>query len=234
MFLYFSEYKEALRQQRAHDIGSIYRPKDADEQGYKTEPNTPTHQPTRTTLATSKSDPTPLNAVLSSPKHIFDDTSGSKKPVQKVQPSRLCNTIYASPQTSPGNPHINGNGLDNNKKYICDYVKPSSPVKATSGNFTFFFKKKLSFKFVFSFGLLGIMTHDNVPITNGCSNSKPGSPRVRSNGFKPSRTMPWSNGEALAQKDRITFTMRREIDKAREETDLINQLRTVSTLKDLI
>lgn len=201
----YREYKEALRQQRAHDIGSIYRPKDADEQGYKTEPNTPTHQPTRTTLATSKSDPTPLNAVLSSPKHIFDDTSGSKKPVQKVQPSRLCNTIYASPQTSPGNPHINGNGLDNNKKYICDYVKPSSPVKATSG----------------------IMTHDNVPITNGCSNSKPGSPRVRSNGFKPSRTMPWSNGEALAQKDRITFTMRREIDKAREETDLINQLRTI-------
>lgn len=61
---------------------SIYRTKD--DHSYKTEPNTPTHQPTQT-LATSRSDPTPLNSAFTSTRTIFDDTGGSpKKPVQKV------------------------------------------------------------------------------------------------------------------------------------------------------
>ncbi|KAJ8939671.1 hypothetical protein NQ318_016615, partial [Aromia moschata] len=72
---YNREYKEALKQQRAQDVPSIYRTKDSDDQSYKTEPNTPTHHSSPAqTLATSKSDPTPLNSAFSSPKQIFDDT----------------------------------------------------------------------------------------------------------------------------------------------------------------
>ncbi|XP_017777908.1 PREDICTED: leucine-rich repeat and calponin homology domain-containing protein 3 isoform X2 [Nicrophorus vespilloides] len=199
----YREYKEALKQQRAQDIGSIYRTKENDEHAYKTEPNTPTHQPTptRTTMATSKSDPTPLNAALGSPKHIFDDTS-PKKPVQKVTPSRMCGGF------SPNHTPLNGNGMDNGKKYIQDYVKPSSPVKVVSG----------------------IMSHDNVPVSNGViTNGKPSSPKIngatKSNGVKTAgRSISWNKD---MPPEKMTFTMRREIDKAREETDLINQLRHI-------
>lgn len=215
---FFREYKEALKQQRAQDVPSIYRTKDSDDQSYKTEPNTPTQHmsPSRTSLATSKSDPTPLNSVLSSPKHIFDDTSNIKKPIQKVTPSRNCNTY--SPNHTIVNCGTDANKNQNgNSKYIQDYIKPKSPVKSSTG----------------------ILSHDNVPppSNNGITNGKPGSPRVNSgyvngsgaskglNGVKTTRNISW-NQEVATEK--MTFTMRREIDKAKEETDLINQLRNVS------
>ncbi|CAH1130497.1 unnamed protein product [Ceutorhynchus assimilis] len=209
----YREYKEALKQQRAHDVPSIYRTKDNEEQSYnKTEPNTPTHQPSiiSQSMATSKSDPTPLNSAFSSPKHIFDDTMNMKKPVQKVPPSR--NTNF-SPST-----YTNGNGLESKSRLIQDYVKPNSPVR----------------------GPTGIMTHDNVPINvptvilNGKNNVSPRKPTAAflngsslspktTNGVKTmTRNISWNK-----ESDKMSFTMRREIDKAREETDLINQLRNI-------
>lgn len=168
--------------------------------------------PARSTLATSKSDPTPLNSVLSSPKHIFDDTTGIKKPIQKVTPSRNCTT---------NQPLVNGNSESNKShnggsKYIQDYIKPKSPVKSSTG----------------------ILSHDNVPL-GGSSivNGKPGSPKAYSsfvngsstskgiNGVKTTRNISWNQE---IPKEKMTFTMRREIDKAKEETDLINQLRNVN------
>lgn len=208
----YREYKEALKQQRAHDVPSIYRTKDAEDQSYKTEPNTPTHQPAQS-MATSKSDPTPLNSAFSSPKHIFDDTSSLKKPVQKVQPSR--NICF-----SPSHAYTNGNTVEGKPRLIQDYVKLSSPVKATTG----------------------IMLHDNVPLNNTPSvivNGKThGSPRMSTggyingssispkptNGIKTPRNITWKKDTGS---DSMSFTMRREIDKAREETDLINQLRNI-------
>lgn len=47
------------------------------------------------------------------------------------------------------------------------------------------------------------------------------------NGVKTSRNITWNKDIPT---EKMSFTMRREIDKAREETDLINQLRTVSCL----
>lgn len=199
----FREYKEALKQQRAQDVPSIYRTKDSDDQSYnKTEPNTPTHHSSPAqTLATSKSDPTPLNSAFSNPKQIFDDT-GPKKPVQKVVPSRT----YA---------HVNGNmETKNGTVRIVDYVKPKSPLRASTG----------------------IMSHDNVPPSNAVIvNGKSTSPRLNGpsttpklvSGAKTTRNISW-NHDVLPEK--LSFTMRREIDKAREETDLINQLRNVSFL----
>lgn len=84
----------------------------------------------------------------------------------------------------------------------------------------------------------GILCHDNVPASNVLlSNGKSNCVRVNSsylngpsgtgkgvNGMKTTRTITWN--KELPEK--LSFTMRREIDKAREETDLINQLRNVS------
>ncbi|KAF7278087.1 leucine-rich-repeats and calponin homology domain protein isoform X2 [Rhynchophorus ferrugineus] len=211
----YREYKEALKQQRAQDVPSIYRTKDSDDQSYKTEPNTPTHQSTLSqVMATSKSDPTPLNSGLCSPKHIFDDTSNTKKPVQKVTPSR--NTSF-----SPTHTYMNGNSVENKSRLIPEYIKPKSPVKVS----------------------IGILSHDHVPvnspsvITNGKNNVNPrlspggyvnGSNNITpksTNGMKTTRNISWNKDTITPEK--MSFTMRREIDKAREETDLINQLRNI-------
>ncbi|XP_023311046.1 leucine-rich repeat and calponin homology domain-containing protein 1 isoform X2 [Anoplophora glabripennis] len=206
----YREYKEALKQQRAQDVPSIYRTKDSDDQSYKTEPNTPTHHPSPAqTLATSKSDPTPLNSAFSNPKQIFDDTS-PKKPIQKVTPSRTYSPIH--------NTHVNGNvESKNGTSRIMDYVKPKSPLKTSTG----------------------IMSHDNVPPSNTVIvNGKNTSPRSTPSGFlngsnvtsksasctKTSRNISWNHDVPT---EKMSFTMRREIDKAREETDLINQLRSI-------
>lgn len=93
-------------------------------------------------------------------------------------------------------------------------------------------------------GSSGILSHDNVPgvVVNGKGvGGTRGSPVMMSNGsgagngsggggkglngVKTNRNISW-NKEIPTEK--MSFTMRREIDKAREETDLINQLRTVS------
>lgn len=98
-------------------------------------------------------------------------------------------------------------------------MKPNSPVKCSTG----------------------ILSHDNVPPSSpALVNGKPGSPRTYGNnytnsnncnknvnGVKANRTISWNQD---VPKDKMSFTMRREIDKAKEETELINQLRTVSSL----
>lgn len=114
---------------------SIYRTKD--DQSYKTEPNTPTHtaMPAQT-LATSRSDPTPLNSTFSNPKTIFDDTS-PQKPIQKVVPSRTYSPNH--------NLYLGTNGVTNNgNAKLSEYVKPKSPMKCSTG----------------------ILSHDNVPPSN--------------------------------------------------------------------
>ncbi|KAJ3656998.1 hypothetical protein Zmor_016034 [Zophobas morio] len=202
----YKEYKDALKQQRAHDVPAIYRTKNPDDQTtYKTEPNTPTHHASTTShssLATSKSDPTPLNSALSGAKYVFDDT-------KKASPT-------SSPYKSPTNysPQHNGNTETNKNKYIQDYVKPKSPVK----------------------GKTGILSHDNVPPCNNANvNNVNGMAGRRvymngandnkgMNGVKGNRTISWNKDVPV---EKMSFTMRREIDKAREETDLINQLRNI-------
>lgn len=199
----YKEYKEALKQQRAQDVPSIYRTKDSEDNSYKTEPNTPTHT-NHSTLATSKSDPTPLNSALSNPKSIFDD-----KPFRH---QHLTVRSY-----SPTNTLTNGNSdiKNGSPRGVASYIKPKSPVK----------------------GSCGILSHDNVPtvmncssLTNGKGGGKTGYLATASiknvNGVKSGRSVGW-NKEIAPEK--MSFTMRREIDKAREETDLINQLRNVST-----
>ncbi|KAJ3634166.1 hypothetical protein MTP99_011071 [Tenebrio molitor] len=203
----YKEYKDALKQQRAHDVPAIYRTKNPDDQTtYKTEPNTPTHHATTShgSLATSKSDPTPLNSALSGAKYVFDDT----KKAEKTSPYKRT--------SSPNHAVHNGNTVENNKnnvggKYIQEYVKPKSPVK----------------------GKTGILSHDNVPSCNANGLTRTRAVYMNGanenntkglNGVKGNRTITWNKDVPM---EKMTFTMRREIDKAREETDLINQLRNI-------
>lgn len=119
---------------------------------------------------------------------------------------------------------MNGNGVDYNgkngtMKYIHEYVKPKSPVKNSTG----------------------ILSHDNVPLV---PNGKSPSPRLvtttvgfvnvptngtakSTNGVKINRNISWNRD---IPPEKLSFTMRREFDKAKEESDLIHQLRTVSII----
>lgn len=115
---------------------------------------------------------------------------------------------------------MNGSATDGHRGSPKHYVKPKSPMKNSGG----------------------ILSHDNVPAVNlimssspvngklGTSRGSPGEYMNGSggkgvNGVKSNKTISW-NKEVAAEK--MSFTMRREIDKAREETDLINKLRNVS------
>lgn len=86
----------------------------------------------------------------------------------------------------------------------------------------------------------GIMSHDHIPTNNMSvvNGNKISGVKVPGGSYatstpkssacsKTAKTITW-NREVPPEK--LSFTMRREIDKAKEETDLINQLRNVSTI----
>lgn len=114
------------------------------------------------------------------------------------------------------------NGKNGTSKYIHDYVKPKSPVKGSSG----------------------ILSHDNVPMV---PNGKTTSPRLgttqvgyvnnstngavkSTNGVKINRNISWNRD---IPPEKLSFTMRREFDKAKEESDLIDKLRNVSNISHI-
>ncbi|XP_053696999.1 leucine-rich repeat and calponin homology domain-containing protein isoform X2 [Sabethes cyaneus] len=163
----------------------------------------------------------------------------NKRPVQKVIPSRNIASTYQSSQSPT---HLNGNNnlstggssMTNGKIPIPNgtpikttvsnssctdyaYVKPNSPCKASSG----------------------ILSHNNVPssipkpTTNGASspngNQKPLTATVGyvnnvKPGQKTNKTVSWNRDVPT---DKLSFTMRREFDKQKEETELIEQLRQI-------
>lgn len=81
------------------------------------------------------------------------------------------------------------------------------------------------------------MAHDNVPIVqNGKNGSKltvnvgyvnggGNGTAKNANGVKINRNISWNRD---IPPEKLSFTMRREFDKAKEESDLIGQLRNVS------
>ncbi|XP_058451089.1 leucine-rich repeat and calponin homology domain-containing protein isoform X2 [Malaya genurostris] len=162
----------------------------------------------------------------------------NKRPVQKVIPSRNITSAYQSNQSPT---HLNGNhnlstgsslangkipipngtpvktALSNSSCTDYAYVKPNSPCKASSG----------------------ILSHNNVPSSipkptaNGGSspngNQKPLTATVgyvnnAKPGQKTNKTVSWNRDVPT---DKLSFTMRREFDKQKEETELIEQLRQI-------
>lgn len=180
-----------------------------------------------------------------------DEFSAGRKPVQKVVPSRNTNKNFSptnipvsnsnnslSPILSNGNSETNTTRvIDNRNGQLSasdgSYVKPISPIKGSSS----------------------FMSHNNVPInksnslgrnykTSPTENNSPdqiptnGSPKLITTtvsyvnnaapptGNNPSR-INWSKD---LPPDKLSFTMKREFDRAREELELIQQLRSVCIL----
>lgn len=109
------EYKEALKQQRANEGPSVYRPR---------EQVTPPGNESQN----NEADPNINKEGLAlTGKQIFNEENALKRPVQKVTPSRI---------NYQNTPIINGSNSEyNNKngKYLDQpYKKPSSPIKTSS------------------------------------------------------------------------------------------------------
>ncbi|KAJ6649305.1 Leucine-rich repeat and calponin likey domain-containing protein, partial [Pseudolycoriella hygida] len=247
------EYKEALRQQRNQDSTAIYRPKEQQTPpdgtpsstdsptSFKSQNSTPSpvifssnqSSPmspqqiqkaiqsdqknknvqsngralkSTVTFANQENDSLNNKAAILSNKNDESATEGLvpislKKPVQKVTPSRNTNATYQSPSnwTMNGN-HKSVEITTTVTKEYSVYVKPNSPTKSATTN----------------------MGYNNVPSpTTVSTNGKSGASKV---GPKQNRSVSW-NRDIPAEK--LSFTMRREFDKQKEETELIEQLRKI-------
>jgi len=157
-----------------------------------------------------------------------------KRPVQKVIPSRNCSAL-SSQVSSPGQilPLVNGNRVDYGDKNgavtsglnegSC-YIKPSSPIKTPTSlalppGSTGIPSPKLV---TASVGYV----HSPVPVSANGSQHRPsslGQTCNRSPKIGTTRGMTWNRD---VPPEKLSFTMRREFDKAREEAELIEQLRS--------
>ncbi|XP_070164415.1 leucine-rich repeat and calponin homology domain-containing protein isoform X2 [Polyergus mexicanus] len=183
------EYKEALKQQRANEGLSVYRPRE------QVTPPGNESQNNETDSGNNK------EIIALTGKQIFNEDNALKRPVQKVTPSRI---------NYQNTPIINGtNNEYNNKngKYLEQpYKKPSSPIKTCSSILSANTSPAHAPRLVKT--AVGYVEGNKSPSRNG------GSP-------KSPRSVTWNSN--LPEK--YSFTMRREFERAKEEADLIEQLR---------
>ncbi|XP_017116838.1 leucine-rich repeat and calponin homology domain-containing protein isoform X1 [Drosophila elegans] len=210
----YKEYKEALKQQRNQEI-SVYKQK---------HPNA-NHSPNDDDEDLSPSPPGISNGSSSNPlpKSIMkqnsnqnnshnangngngngnglDDVVIPKKPIQKVIPSR---NTEIKPASASGIPSaISADCLG--------YVKPQSPMKNGTA------------KFNTSNGGGGVPP--TVGIASSTTIKSPVSSTTKLGTVKTHRSVTW-NHDIPAEK--LSFTMRREFDRQREETELMSQLRII-------
>ncbi|XP_071577747.1 leucine-rich repeat and calponin homology domain-containing protein isoform X3 [Temnothorax nylanderi] len=182
------EYKEALKQQRANEGLSVYRPREQ-----VTPPGNEAQN--ETDMGNNK------ETIALTGKQIFNEDNALKRPVQKVTPSRI---------NYQNTPIINGsNGEYNNKngKYLEQpYKKPSSPIKTSSSILSTNTSPAHAPRLVKT--AVGYVEGNKSPSRNG------GSP-------KSPRSVTWNSNVP----EKYSFTMRREFERAKEEADLIEQLR---------
>ncbi|XP_012166118.1 leucine-rich repeat and calponin homology domain-containing protein isoform X2 [Bombus affinis] len=185
----YREYKEALRQQRANEGPSVYRPRE------QVTPPDNESQSNETDLASNK------DALGMVGKQIFNEENATKRPVQKVTPSRI---------NYQNTPIINGSNNEyNNKngKYLEQpYKKPNSPIKTSSSILSANTSPGHTPRLVKT--AVGYVEGNKSPSRNG------GSP-------KSPRSVTWNSNVP----EKYSFTMRREFERAKEEADLIEQLR---------
>ncbi|PBC29225.1 Leucine-rich repeat and calponiny domain-containing protein [Apis cerana cerana] len=188
----YREYKEALRQQRANEGPSVYRPR---------EQVTPPGNESQNTNAETADSASNKDAVALTGKQIFNEENATKRPVQKVTPSRI---------NYQNTPIINGSNNEyNNKngKYLEQpYKKPNSPIKTSSSILSSNTSPGHTPRLVKT--AVGYVEGNKSPNRNG------GSP-------KSPRSVTWNSNVP----EKYSFTMRREFERAKEEADLIEQLR---------
>ncbi|XP_043670313.1 leucine-rich repeat and calponin homology domain-containing protein-like isoform X1 [Vespula pensylvanica] len=185
----YREYKEALRQQRANEGPSVYRPR---------EQVTPPGNESQNNETDSNG---AKEGIALTGKQIFNEENATKRPVQKVTPSRI---------NYQNTPIINGSNNEYNNKngkyHEQPYKKPNSPIKTSSSIMSNNTSPGHTPRLVKT--AVGYVEGNKSPSRNG------GSP-------KSSRSVTWNSN--LPEK--YSFTMRREFERAKEEADLIEQLR---------
>lgn len=206
------EYKEALKQQRNQEI-SVYKQKHPnanhspnDDEDLSPSPPSISNGSSSNTLPKSimKQNSNQIghngNGNGSANGNGVDDVVIPKKPIQKVIPSRITEIKPASTSDI----------RSANSSDCLGYVKPQSPMKNGTS------------KFNTSNGG-GVQT--TVGIVSSTTIKSPVSSTTKLGTVKTHRSVTW-NHDIPAEK--LSFTMRREFDRQREETELMSQLRTVS------
>ncbi|XP_048509356.1 leucine-rich repeat and calponin homology domain-containing protein isoform X4 [Athalia rosae] len=135
-------------------------------------------------------------------KQIFTEENSLKRPVQKVTPSRINYQNSGIFNGSSNNEYNNKNG----KPMEQAYRKPNSPVKSSSGISSMNSSPSHTPRLVKT--AMGYVDGNKSPNRNN------GSP-------KAARSVTWNSN----MPEKYSFTMRREFERAKEEADLIEQLR---------
>lgn len=200
----YKEYKEALRQQRNQDSTPIYRSRDHQ--------STPTQTPSPTFCNSNLGSPiSPVHSLLS---------QKSSTPVhQNGSPIHQMHHIYMNSSDALGM----GNDKPMHKVSPSQNGTPTKyPLNTSNGNSqTVEIKTKDCY---------GIYIKPNSPAKNTGSlgyNSMPAAVTANNNkngAVKSNRTASWKR-DVPAEK--LSFTMRREFDRQKEETELISQLRSI-------
>ncbi|XP_049771863.1 leucine-rich repeat and calponin homology domain-containing protein-like [Schistocerca cancellata] len=220
----YREYKEALRQQRALDGLTVYRPRVPGEGGLQ-----PLNNMNQEEDHTKNEGNLPNNKTESLKNQ---DSSVNKRPVQKVPPSRNGATVtFQDNRVGQGGTVLNGTWSDYGGKSVVQdtqdtyYIKPNSPIKtstsitqvpssASPGS-----PRLVTTSLGYVGNIVPVSTnHHNRSAPTGNGSGSPRSPKIGT-----SRTVPWNRDVAP---EKLSFTMRREFDKAREEAELIDQLRS--------
>ncbi|XP_043283916.1 leucine-rich repeat and calponin homology domain-containing protein isoform X4 [Venturia canescens] len=142
------------------------------------------------------------DGITSAGKQLFNEDNANKRPVQKVTPSRI-NYQNATIINGSNSEYATKNG----KYHEQPYKKPSSPVKLSTSILSTNSSPAHAPRLVKT--AVGYVEGNNSPSRNG------GSP-------KSTRSVTWNSN----MPEKYSFTMRREFERAKEEADLIEQLRT--------
>ncbi|XP_065357119.1 leucine-rich repeat and calponin homology domain-containing protein isoform X2 [Calliphora vicina] len=244
----YREYKEALKQQRSQEVYKLKEQKHVYDVS-----ETPSPQPSEDMEirlnGNAQSAPVPKSIMKNSANNANATLNGSsvsvsgvgnivvssngcieetvvipKKPIQKVIPSR--NTELMSSTKHAANDVLST--VTTNGDCI-GYVKPSSPMKTLNGGSVVSGGNGLT-------GLgVGILTNNNkfttTTMTTTTTSTTPGSMKspVGNNSNKiitgkAHRTVTWNHD---IPPEKLSFTMRREFDRQREEIELMTQLRSI-------
>ncbi|XP_043644010.1 leucine-rich repeat and calponin homology domain-containing protein isoform X2 [Drosophila teissieri] len=207
----YKEYKEALKQQRNQEV-SVYKQKHPNANHSPNDDEDLSPSPPGISNGSS-SNTLPKSIMKQNSNQIghngngngnangngVDDVVIPKKPIQKVIPSRI---TEIKPASTTGIPSANSSDC-------LGYVKPQSPMKNGTSKFN-------------------TSNGGGVPPTVGIASSttikSPVSSTTKLGTVKTHRSVTW-NHDIPAEK--LSFTMRREFDRQREETELMSQLRTI-------
>ncbi|KAG5676860.1 hypothetical protein PVAND_006667 [Polypedilum vanderplanki] len=199
----YREYKEALRLQRSQDSLSIYKTKDVSTPDGS---NEPIFKSQSSSPYNSSSQTSPISPYRNVNLSVMN--SNGLQYSEENKSGRPVQKVTPSRSTS----YQNGNHV-NGKEITDSYTKPNSPFKV-SDNCKQNNNANGSIK--------GALVNNNKQsgTTVGFINNKCGQ--------KPNKSVSWTRDVST---EKLSFTMRREFDKHKEEEELIKQLRNILETK---